>query len=86
MLEQSSKPHSLTNRSNWKSSNALTTKSASRLCFDVGSSSEHFLATTQSTPIAPYEAFALIAEGYAKLATICIMLKRLAGTKLRRAT
>ena len=30
--------------------------------------------------------FALIAEGYAKLAMICIMLKRLAGPKLSRAT
>ena len=29
--------------------------------------------------MAHYEAFALIAEGYAKLAMICIMLKRLAG-------
>ena len=36
--------------------------------------------------MAHYEAFALIAEGYAKLAMICIMLKRLAGPKLSRAT
>ena len=36
--------------------------------------------------MAHYEAFALIAEGYAKLAMICIMLKRLAGLKLSRAT
>ena len=31
--------------------------------------------------MAHYEAFAIIAEGYAKLAMICIMLKRLAGPK-----
>ena len=36
--------------------------------------------------MAHYEAFALIAEGYAKLAMICIMLKRFAGPKLSRAT
>ena len=36
--------------------------------------------------MAHYEAFAIIAEGYAKLAMICIMLKRLAGPKLSRAT
>ena len=43
MLEQSSKPHSLANRSNWKSSNARTTKAASRWYVDGGSSSEHYL-------------------------------------------
>ena len=43
MLEQSSKPHSLANRSNWKSSNARTTKAASRWSVDGGSSSEHYL-------------------------------------------
>ena len=32
--------------------------------------------------MAHYEAFALIAEGFAKLAMICVMLKRLAEPKL----
>jgi len=36
--------------------------------------------------MAHYEAFAIIAEGYAKLAMICIMLKRLAGPKPNRST
>jgi hypothetical protein len=35
--------------------------------------------------MAHYEAFAIIAEGYAKLAMIGIMLKRLAGPTLNRA-
>ena len=36
--------------------------------------------------MAHYEAFAFIAEGYAKLAMICIMLKRLAGPTPNPAT
>ena len=36
--------------------------------------------------MAPYEAFAFIAEGYAKLAMIGVMLKRLAGPNPNRAT
>ena len=52
----------------------------------MGRRANIILAARNRRLMAHYEAFALIAEGYAKLAMICIMLKRLAGPKLSRAT
>ena len=76
MLEQSSKPHSLANRSNWKSQ-THGQRTASRWYVDGGSSSDIILARRNRRLMAHYNV-ALIAEGYAKLAMICI-IKRLAG-------
>ena len=39
------------------------------------------MATSKPTLMAHYEALAAIAEGFAKLAMICVMLKRLTETK-----
>ena len=86
MPEQSLKRRSPDNRSNWKSSSVRTMRAASKWCAAGGLLSEHVSWLRRNRrPMAHYEAFAIIAEGYAKRAMICIMLKRLAGPTLNRA-
>jgi hypothetical protein len=48
----------------------------------MGDRTDVVLAPTQSTFDGPLRSLAPIAEGFAKLAMICVMLKRLAEPKL----
>ena len=84
-LEQSSKRPLPDNRSNGKSSSAGQRRRVQGGPPTVGRRANLILAATQSTPDAPLQTFAFIAEGYAKLAMTSIMLKRLADPTPHRA-